>query len=435
MTIFVGVIFHAPLSVWLGTLLPEFAQSIKAWKECLLAIAALLVIIEVTRYAWWRRLFSDWVIRLSLIYALIHLLTLAIIPTDLHASLAGLLIDLRFVLFFVVVYSFVSLHPTMRKPLIIGGVSAAVVALLFTLLQVTVLPHDILKYIGYDKVTTIAPYLTVDQNYEYIRINGTFRGPNPLGAYAVIVLAVGTAFLVSRIQTTFKQRGLIAGLLALALVAEWFSYSRSALVAAGVAVGLVVVMNFGRFLNYKWWLGIGGAMVAGLAMVILLWNTSFVQQVLLHNNPEGGSAVSSNDDHVASLDTGWRRMMAQPFGAGVGSTGSASLDSTEPIIIENQYLFIAHEVGWTGLGVFIALMVLILVRLYRARHDWLALGVFSSGIGLSLIGFLLPVWVDDTVSLVWFGLAGIALATCSYQKRGILDKTRKKVDTDERTSQ
>jgi hypothetical protein len=32
----------------------------------------------------------------------------------------------------------------------------------------------------------------------------------------------------------------------------------------------------------------------------------------------------------------------------------------------------------------------------------------ASGIGLALIGLLLPVWVDDTVSIVWWGLAAIA---------------------------
>ena len=78
-------------------------------------------------------------------------------------------------------------------------------------------------------------------------------------------------------------------------------------------------------------------------------------------------------------------------------------------IIENQYLFIAHEVGWPGLALFVALFVMILVRLWKFRSDWLALGVLASGIGLALIGLLLPVWADDTVSIIWWGLAGLAI--------------------------
>ena len=110
-------------------------------------------------------------------------------------------------------------------------------------------------------------------------------------------------------------------------------------------------------------------------------------------------------------------MVRQPFGAGIGSTGSASLGTDQPLIIENQYLFIAHETGWIGLTVFIGLFGLILRRLWQRRRDWLALGVFASGIGLAVIGLLLPVWVDDTVSIVWWGLAAVALAGGVYGKR------------------
>ena len=51
-----------------------------------------------------------------------------------------------------------------------------------------------------------------------------------------------------------------------------------------------------------------------------------------------------------------------------------------------------------------------MVGAWKRRQDWLALGVFGSGIGLALIGVLLPVWVDDTVSIVWWALLAIVLA-------------------------
>ena len=103
-------------------------------------------------------------------------------------------------------------------------------------------------------------------------------------------------------------------------------------------------------------------------------------------------------------------MLAQPLGGGIGSTGSASLFTDEPFIIENQYLFIAHETGWMGLALFIAITYLVLSILWRQRKDWFALGVFASGLGLALIGLIQPVWVDETVAIVWWGLAAIALA-------------------------
>jgi hypothetical protein len=102
-------------------------------------------------------------------------------------------------------------------------------------------------------------------------------------------------------------------------------------------------------------------------------------------------------------------MLEQPFGAGVGSTGTASYYTAAPIIIENQYLLIAHEVGWLGIILFLGIFIEVMRRLWIRRQDWLAVGVFASGIGMAVIGILLPVWTDDTVSLIWWGLAAIVI--------------------------
>jgi hypothetical protein len=55
-------------------------------------------------------------------------------------------------------------------------------------------------------------------------------------------------------------------------------------------------------------------------------------------------------------------------------------------------------------------MIVTLRRLWARRADWLALTLFGSGIGLSVVGLLLPVWVDDTVSIIWWGMAAVILA-------------------------
>jgi hypothetical protein len=148
------------------------------------------------------------------------------------------------------------------------------------------------------------------------------------------------------------------------------------------------------------------AIIGGVAALL---GPAFVSNVVLHENPSGGSAQKSNEGHIESLQQGSAHLMRQPLGAGIGSTGSASLYGSDGLIIENQYLFIAHEVGWIGLGLFAWLFVEIMARLWRRRQDYLAAGMFASGIGLAFIGLLLPVWVDDTVSIVWWGLAAVAL--------------------------
>lgn len=407
LTIFAGVVVHAPLSVWLGVQLPDYSLVVKAWKEVLLAVAAILLAVSLTRHRAWG-IYRSWLWYLVAAYIAAHIVVLPFFDIPRTAVMAGLLIDLRFVVFLGVVYGLVARYPALRRPLLASFFVGAGVVVLFGVLQVTVLPHDILASIGYS-ASTIAPFLTVDQNMDYIRINSTLRGPNPLGAYAAIVLALTTALLLwRRVRGWLKTSA--AGLLALgAAVVLWFSYSRSALVGAALAVAGVVLLRYGRQIP-RWLMivALSGALATGLAGYALR-DTQFVSQVILHEDPLEGNEVNSNDGHADSLADGVRRLLSQPFGAGVGSTGSASLHGDESVIIENHYLFVAHEAGWVGLAAFMALLGVLGWKLWQRRTDWLAVAVLTSGIGLCVVGLLLPVWADDTVSLVWWGLAAVAL--------------------------
>ena len=409
--IFGGIVVHAPLTVWLGTVFPDYSPLIKSWKEILMIPAALLAGVLVTRQGLWRELSRDWLFRLIVAYALLHIVLAIILPQDTLAQLAGFAIDLRYMLFFGLVYVLIRLAPQWRKQIVYVGAIGAVVVVGFATLQLF-LPKDTLSYIGYSK-QTIAPYLTVDENPDFIRYSSTLRGPNPLGAYAGIVLGMITALLVRRKLPLERKKVLWAtgAITACSLVAVWINYSRSALVAAIVTVLIVLGVTMLRRMSRRAWLAVGVVFVILAGSLAVAWESNFVSNVILHENPTTGAEVSSNDGHVESLIFGVGRLVAQPLGAGIGSTGSASLydDDEGGVIIENQYLYIAHETGWLGLALFVAIFGLIMVRLWQARDDWLALGVFASGVGMALIGLLLPVWADDTVAIVWWALAATAL--------------------------
>lgn len=408
--VFGGIVLHAPLSVFLGTLLPDYDLLLKSWKEILLVVASVIAAMIIQRRKLWQGLWDDLIVKLALSYAGLHIVLAGLLWQGPLVTIAGLMIDLRYILFFLLVYLLVVIMPQARRLIVtvvaLGGLLVAV----FALLQVTVLPKDILANIGYDKDVTIAPYLTVDQNPDYIRINSTLRGPNPLGAYAVIILSLLVAYLIKK-RRAFDAIGRITiGMLAVgSTVALWASYSRSALVAAGSALAVIALATVGRRLSRRAWIITVAVLFALLGGLLAARDTSFVSHVILHENPAEGNDVNSNDGHIESLIDGTDRMVRQPLGAGVGSTGSASLLGDEPLIIENQYLFIAHESGWLGLLLFVVILAEIMRRLWLRREDWLALGVFASGLGLALIGLLLPVWVDETVALVWWGLAAVAL--------------------------
>lgn len=410
-TIFGLIVLHAPLTVWLGTLFPTQTILIKSWKELLLIPATLIAIYLVTKHKKWRQLSGDLVFKAVIVYAAVHVITITFLYTGLNSTLAGLGIDLRYILYFSLVYTLILLTPRYKGWLLKIGLIGALLVSGFALLQVTVLPRDILVHIGYEKNVTIAPFLTVDDNPDFVRINSTLRGPNPLGAYLVIVLSLLTAFWLRGNHNVFRRPMGIVGVLGVGgLVGLWASYSRSALLSALLAIGLVAVLAYGKKFRTKHWTILGLVSVLVIGGLVIARDTSFVSNVLLHENATTGADISSNEGHVDSLVDGGTRLLSQPFGAGVGSTGSASLYGGQGVIIENQYLFIAHEVGWLGLAIFVTIFSVILTRLYKRRDDWLALGLFASGIGLGVIGLLLPVWADDTVSIIWWGLAGVALA-------------------------
>lgn len=409
-TIFGGIVLHAPISVGLGTLFPDYSLFIKAWKEVLLGIAFVLLVIEVIRQDKWREYLKP-LFWLTGAYALLHLLVLPFFDIGLESVAAGLMINLRYLLFFVVVYGVIKLYPSSQKPLLTAFWVGLAIVVGFATLQLTVLPYDFLKYLGYG-ADTISPYLTVDENMDYIRISSTLRGPNPLGAYFGIAMAAIAAYwAVSRAKLSKNKHWLLGAGFVLSFAGLWFSYSRSALVGAAVAVAIVLAVLFAKKITKPVWIALAVVALAFGGALYAFKDSDFVSHVILHEDPNEGNDINSNDGHFASLDDGWGRMMRQPFGAGVGSTGSASLLAPgESLIIENQYLFIAHEVGWLGLALFIVIFVMVMQTLWRRRGDWLALAVFASGVGMALIGLLLPVWVDDTVSIIWWGLAAIVLA-------------------------
>lgn len=417
LVIFGGIVLHALFSVAMGTLFPSHSLLIKSWKEILMLLAGIIAIFLLYKTKK-TKILRDPIIVIIAAYAALHLVLLTYNFQGVAASLAGLAIDLRYVFFFALVYIAINLYPEYRKVFIRVGIAGALVVLIFALLQVFILPHDILKYIGYN-VNTISPYLTVDKNNDFIRINSTLRGPNPLGAYSVIVLAIAIAAISkNKIKKTKTSIIITTVLLVGGLVALWSSYSRSALIAAVLSVAIVLAITVFRKLSTKMWITIGLSVVILTAGISMIMGNQFISNVLLHENPSGGSNISSNEGHIKSLQDGVNQLIKQPLGAGIGSTGSASLYSNSQEIIENQYLFTAHEAGWLGLIGFVVIFGLTMYQLWKSRSNWLNLGVFASGVGLALIGMLLPVWVDDTIAIIWWGLAAIAMYP---QKRNIID--------------
>lgn len=415
------IVVHAPISVGFGVLFPDFVLFIKSWKELLMILALPIGLYIVTKRHLWPTFLRDPLFYVLTGYVTLHVVLVGLFYQGAQSTLAGMAIDLRFVLFFALIYILLTAVPLYRRLLLHVVLAGACIVVGFGALQLF-MPADILTHIGYGK-NTIEPYLTVDKNAEFIRINSTLRGPNPLGAYTGIVLTLLVAAWAKGKLIVRNAKFCAALLAVLGAVVLWATYSRSALIAALIGSLVVLVVALGKKIPRQVWIGAAIVTVVIGGVFIAARDTTLVSNVILHENPNGGSEVTSNEQHAESLAVGFERMVRQPLGAGVGSTGSASLYGTESIVIENQYLFIAHETGWLGLGLFLTLFIGILVRLWKARNDWLSLAVFASGVGLGIIGILQPVWVDDTVSMIWWSLAAIALTGGVYARSTTKQKT------------
>jgi len=417
----IGVILHTPVTVWLSSLYPESRDIIKSWKEILLFIGLISALILIFKFK--KPIPEKSLINLIAIFCLLHIVMICFSYQGLFATIAGLMIDLRYVVYFSLVLFVISLDASFNQKFVKYGLIGAGIVTIFALLQVFVLPNDFLKIFGYSK-ETIMPYLTVDQNENYVRINSTLRGPNPLGAYVIIVITALGAWLADNHRKLKTKQSLILSLIMIgSLVALWYSYSRSALLAAMVAVTFLAL---NRFTFSKKHLSIFGALVLLIgSMIFLMRDTNFVSQIFLHDNKAVVDSLNSNEDHAESLVYGWNKMLANPLGAGVGSTGSASIHTEQSLVIENQYLFVAHETGWLGLVIFVLIVWIIFSKLWKLQKNWFSISVLASGIGLSLIGFFLPVWVDDTVAIIWWGMAAIAVSG-GLDERITFDKKTKR---------
>ena len=412
LVIFVGILFHAPLSTGFGTLLPDYAIYIKAWKEVLIVLLSILAIVLITKHELWLTIWKSWIIRLCLLYALLHFALLTVINHGMLASVAGLMIDLRFIAFFLLSYVYGLIEPKAKQRAFKAVAVGSIVVVGFGLLQITVLPDDVLKYIGYSN-DTIAPYGTIDKNPDFVRINSTLRGPNPLGAFIVVTFSLFVAWWVRHRKTITQRQYVYACLLTASMIAVLFAtYSRSAYI--GVIVGLLTIgIATIRRIDKKWGYITAGVAVASFLGLFLLQQTDWYANVVLHEDPQSKVVTKSNTEHIRSLRASYTSFTRHPFGQGVGSTGSASLygDNSTSSVVENTYLFVARETGWLGLLLFLAIYALILMKLWhRRKQSWEATGLLAGGVALAVIGLLLPVWADDTVALIWWGLTGVVLA-------------------------
>ena len=144
--------------------------------------------------------------------------------------------------------------------------------------------------------------------------------------------------------------------------------------------------------------------------MVLVQTNKNAQNALLHTSETSNIALSSNEVRLSSVKSATNDALHHPLGQGPG-TRPASFRNDHPAkIAENYYLQIFQEVGLLGMGIFIAINVIVGFELWKRQKDLLSLALLASLIGLTFVNVVSHAWSDDTLAYLWWGLAGLALA-------------------------
>ena len=398
----VGVMpFHAFFTTWLGSVV-GYRGLWQSWKELLIAMMVGCLVWLMWKVPAYRSIWQEpWVKAASFFAGIAVVVSFVAIfnqTSTFWPVVYGLKIDLEFWVIAVLALS-VSSSKLITKAISVT-LTAGLVVSIFVVLQAYVLPPDWLTQFGYGP-TTIPPFLYLTATSDTLRFAGTLGGPNQLGTYLVIIIALSIIQIV--------RHPLIIGGLGLNFLALWNSYSRSAWLAALVTLPLIWLHIAHRHRRLA---ALGGAafiLAAMIATTVLINKYPALQESILHSTAaHHQNAASSDSLRLTSIQEGAQAVLTSPLGHGLGSAGPATFQLAEPLIIENQFLQIGYETGWLGLGAFGIALSLLIMSAWRSRQQPFGIAMAVAVTAIALAGFMLPTLTDSSTALIAFSLAGLA---------------------------
>lgn len=409
--------FHAFLTTWGGTKIGPLLLW-KSWKEILLLLLLPLVI-----WFLWRRqdllraIWSRTVNKLIFAYIALHLLWALLFTQEPQAELGGLMFNLRFLAVFLLAQFIVLARPTLLKkiePWLTPALLAVTVLIaLLAVVQVTVLPANFLENFGYNRQDSIAPFILLDDNQDALRAFATLRGPNAFGAYLLLPIGLAALLLVKGRRNFLTIVALGLGLIALILSGSRSTWLGAVAMAVMLAFMLIPKKNLITVAKIT-------LPIVVILTALVIWLAALVPSlrlVIFHSSPGDPSLIEgSSEAHLQATAAGIEQVVANPLGSGVGSAGPASFYNTAPNLAENYFVQIAQEVGLFGLAIFVAINVLILKHLWRARDQVWPSVLLASFAGLTVVNLFLHGWADDPTSMTWWALAGL-FAFSTYKSR------------------
>ncbi|MBI1812683.1 hypothetical protein HY285_05000 [Candidatus Peregrinibacteria bacterium] len=452
---------HAPLTM------------LTLWKEILLAIIVLIALLEWNAAILDRERRSDvlqfdWIDGLILILLNLAIVVSAAAHVSLGQFFVGLKYDfigpLSFLVLRRVAWSGTFLHRMSMMLPVIGGVLALYGIDSFFL------PQNFFSALGYSDYHSLympsGPIAAFQQivGTGIRRIQSVMSGPNQYGLWILIpwCFALQTWLQQPSLRRSICSIDAVKALVRRARPAEipafpWYllllaialflTFSRTAWIAVAL-VTIIALLHRNKELLRSWFNRRVGFAVAAVAIILFV---AF---------PAVFFRLSSTRGHVDRPIDGIVTILAHPFGLGLGSAGPASNRGSDacvflepnddpswaksipnlcvyvgsvkvqpardcrcPLLPENWYLQMGIEMGVAGFGLYVALVILVLKKLRRAKGEgqltkgsqfairnsqFATQAVFLIFLGLSIAGLFLHSWEDSAAAYtVWMLVAAM----------------------------
>jgi hypothetical protein len=298
------------------------------------------------------------------------------------------------------------------------------------------LPQGFFTALGYSDLhslylpdSPLAPFQLLEEG-GVRRIQGTMSGPNQLGMW--LLIPFGTL-----IPAAAKGRAKFFVTLVV-IVALFLTFSRAAWIAA---MAMLIVVFWGRIRGEA----VQRYRLRGLLLMIVILSTAFILA------PEIFLRTLSTREHFQRPLEAIEIIMKHPLGLGLGTAGPASNRVSDPCVYlpagadaswakdrmdlcvfvgeqqtqptdracqcpllpENWYLQIGVELGLIGLVLFVALTVLVLLKLRATSYQ---LSAFLSFLGISTASLFLHAWEDSAVAYTMWLLLVVALSVVQFRR-------------------
>lgn len=390
------------------------------WKEVLLAAVLLLALVEIFRGDRKKAMKLDRYDLCIVVLAAALAVATVLNGTDVGQAFYGVRYDLVPLAAFVVLRRVPWSEAFLQKlPVVLGG---AVLAAVLYALVTAVLPASFFTWLGYSDLHSLyvpgRPIAAFQQigGTDLRRLQGAMSGPNQFGIWLACLLPIVLAL-------PNRKRRVLAPLVLLAVL---LSFSR----AAWIATAVIVFIHFWPFVRTLHARTVAIACTGVLAIAFSAM--FFFPSVILR--------IESSADHLRNPLEAVGIMVREPLGRGLGSAGPAHNRVADacvfrgegedvswaaphqdlcvfvggeqvqpvgrtcacPLRPENWYLQLGVEGGWVAMFAFVALVILLIRRLWPTPP---AMGLLA----VAIAGLFLHAWEDAAVAYTTWILCAIVL--------------------------